>query len=70
MAPALYVSAAATTIENFEFIKRYASLASVVVFPVPLIPTNSIRYGSPEFFLSEIFDLMSIFPTESNRPLN
>ena len=65
IAPALYVSAAATTTENFDFCNKFAIFARVVVFPVPLIPTNSIMYGSEVSFFAEILEIKSILPIES-----
>ena len=42
IAPARKVSAAATTTEILDFCNKYASFAKLVVFPVPLIPTNKM----------------------------
>jgi len=50
IAPARYVSAAAIAKENFSFFKRFATFASEVVFPVPLIPTKTMINGSFEAF--------------------
>src|SRR3990170_305916 len=47
--PARYVSLAASTTEYFSSLKNCATLAIVVVFPVPFIPTKSRTNGS--FFL-------------------
>ena len=66
IAPALKVSAAATTTEILFFCKRLAILATVVVFPVPLIPTNRIRYGSCGSVFDFMFDSMSTDPASSN----
>ena len=62
MAPALKVSDAATTTEILFFCKRLAIFATVVVLPVPFIPTNKIRKGSCE----SVFDF--IFSNKSNEP--
>ena len=45
IAPALKVSAAAITIENFACCSKCAIFTSDVVFPVPLIPTNNTKKG-------------------------
>ena len=44
-----------------------ANFASVVVFPVPFIPTNKITYGSCNFFFALIFSKISILPVASNK---
>ena len=67
IAPALKVSAAATTTEYFACCNIYAILANEVVFPVPLIPTNKIKKGCELFFFSLIFSNRSIFPAASNN---
>ncbi|MBS1259879.1 MAG: hypothetical protein MAG473_00186 [Thaumarchaeota archaeon] len=66
IAPALNVSAAATTTEILFFCKRLAILATVVVFPVPLIPTNRIRYGSCGSVFDFMPDSISTEPASSN----
>jgi hypothetical protein len=45
MAPALKVSEADRTVVRPCFCRRFASLAMLVVFPVPLIPTNMLTTG-------------------------
>ena len=67
IAPALNVSAAATTTEYFACESICATLAKEVVFPVPLIPTNKIKKGWPVFFFSLILSNKSIFPASSNK---
>ena len=67
IAPALKVSAAATTTENFACCKICAIFASDVVFPVPLIPTNKIKKGCPCFFFSFIFSNQINFFAASNK---
>jgi hypothetical protein len=52
IAPARNVSAAAIAKENFEFFNKFATFASDVVFPVPLIPTNTMINGSLVSFLA------------------
>ena len=52
IAPARNVSAAAIAKENFEFFSKFAIFASDVVFPVPLIPTNTMINGSPVSYLA------------------
>ena len=68
MAPARNVSAAAMATENFACRSMWATLARLVVFPVPLIPTNAITYGSgpPASFLAAIRPSRSIVPASSN----
>ena len=68
IAPALKVSAAATTTEILFFCKRLAILAIVVVFPVPFIPTNKIMHGSCKSVFDFMFDNMSTIPASSNIP--
>ena len=65
MAPARNVSDAATTTEYFDCCSMCATFASVVVFPVPLIPTNRIRNGSPDAFFLLIISKRSTRPAES-----
>ncbi len=67
IAPALKVSAAATTTEYFACCNRCATFAKEVVFPVPLIPTNKIKKGFPCFFFSLIFANKSYVPAVSNN---
>ena len=68
IAPALKVSAAATTTEILFFCKRFAILAIVVVFPVPFIPTNKIMHGSCGSVFDFMFDNISTDPASSNIP--
>ena len=65
IAPALNVSAAATTTEYFACCNICATLASDVVFPVPLMPRNKIKNGCPCSFFSLIFAKRSISPALS-----
>ena len=55
------------TTEYFFSCSNDASFAKEVVFPVPLIPTNTIKNGCSFFFFSSIFSKISISPTLSNR---
>ena len=66
IAPARNVSDAATTTEYFDFCSMCATFASDVVLPVPLMPTNNMRNGSPFSFFSLILPKRSTRPAESN----
>ena len=57
----------ATTNEKLFFLRIFATLATVVVLPVPLMPRNTITYG-PAFaaFLAFIFSIKSSLPTRAN----
>ena len=56
-------------IENLEFFSKFATLARVVVLPVPLIPTNTRINGSPVSFLAFIRETRSIVPAASKDSL-
>ncbi len=63
IAPALYVSLEARTTLYPWSMRSLATLAIVVVFPVPFIPTNNMTYGFPCLLLSPTSFRRSMSPS-------
>src|SRR4030065_2311379 len=67
--PARYVSLAASTTLYFSSLKNWATLATVVVFPVPFMPTKSRVNGSffLRFFSAHWSRLISFFVSMTSK---